>query len=58
MKIEHGVNEKGEPTISYSMEIPPSIDPKDWDAFAAIVALRANEAIRANLDAFWLEGRA
>jgi hypothetical protein len=54
VKIEHGVNEKGEPTISYSLPIPASIDPKDYDAFAAIVERRMQEQIRARLDSFWL----
>jgi hypothetical protein len=53
VKTEHGVNEKGEPTISYSVEIPPSIDPKDYDAFAAIFQRRMESAIREKLDEFW-----
>jgi hypothetical protein len=56
VKIEHGVNEKGEPVLRYSVEIPQSIDQKDYDAFAALVQQRMAAAINARLDSFWLQG--
>lgn len=36
MKVERTVNERGEVTISVSMPIPASIDPKDYDTLVAL----------------------
>jgi hypothetical protein len=36
VKVERTVNERGEVTISVSMPIPASIDPKDYDTLVAL----------------------
>jgi hypothetical protein len=50
MKIEHGTNEKGEPTVTYSLPLPDSVDPKHYETVAAIFDRKVREALAAKLD--------
>lgn len=45
IEIERSVNDKGEAVITFTVPIPASVDPKDYDVIAALVQRNVNREI-------------